>query len=332
MIHHFLVNPAAGKGKVTDALIRKIHRICRLRGVEYQIHITTRQGDATEYVRAVTTIHTNAHHRFYACGGDGTLCEVINGAPRAANAEFAVIPIGTGNDFARNFTSPENFFDIDRQLDGEAKKIDLMRYNDRFSLNTINVGFDCSVVRQTGQIKRSPLVPSGVAYAAGVAITLCKPFGTDMKIELDDGNAIQGKFLLAAFANGSFYGGGFQPAPRASLTDGLIDVCVIKKISRARFVSLVGAYKAGTYVDDKSCQPFLHYKKSSRVRISFDHPIDICVDGELEMTDYVEIESVPAALSFSIPRGSLLRAEASATQGTEKATTPTEQKEPALTE
>ncbi len=310
MIHHFLVNPAAGKGKVTDALIRKIHRICRLRGVDYQIHITTRPGDATEYVRAVTSIHVGEMHRFYACGGDGTLCEVINGAPRAANAEFAVIPVGTGNDFARNFTNKENFFDIDRQLDGEAKKIDLIRYNDRFSLNTINVGFDCAVVRQTGQIKRSPLVPSGVAYAAGVAITLCKPFGTQMKIELDDGSVIQEKLLLAAFANGSFYGGGFQPAPRASLTDGLLDVCIINKISRARFLTLVSSYKDGTYLDSKACAPFVRYKKSSSVRITFDHPIDICVDGELEMTDYVEMESVPGALAFSIPRGSCLRTEA----------------------
>ena len=309
MTHHFLVNPAAGKGKVTDALIRKIHRICRLRGVRYELHMTTRPGDATEYVRAVAAVKSDERHRFYACGGDGTLCEVINGAPRATNAEFAVIPIGTGNDFVRNFSGPENFFDIDRQLDGETRAIDLIRYNDRFALNAVNIGFDCAAAIKTSEIKRSSLVPSGLAYAAGVAITFCKPFGTQMKIELSDGSILEDQFLLTAFSNGSFYGGGFQPAPRASLTDGLIDVCLVNKLSRVKFLGMVSSYKNGTHLDNPAIARYIRHMQTDKIRITFDHPTNICADGEPEMTDFVEIESVPGALSFSIPRGSCLRAE-----------------------
>lgn len=304
MIHHFLVNPAAGKGKVTDALIRRIHRVCTARGVDYRIHITTRPGDATEYVRAVSTVQPDERHRFYACGGDGTLCEVINGAPRAANVEFGVIPIGTGNDFVRNFTNRDGFYDIDRQLGGTVQQLDMMRYNDRFALNMINVGFDCNVTKKTGEIKRSPLIPTGLAYGAGVAITLCKPFGTHIKVELDDGTVISETLLLTAVANGSFYGGGFNPAPRATLNDGLLDVAIIKKVSRARFLSLVGSYKNGTYIDKKGIESLLRYHKTKSVRMTFDAPINICVDGEIEMTDFVEIEVVPGVLPFSVPQGS----------------------------
>ena len=103
MIHHFLINPAAGKGQYTEALSRKITRTCEKRGVLYRIHSTAHPGDATNYVR--TQVEDKSEiHRFYACGGDGTFCETVSGAPMAENAEFGLIPIGTGNDFERNFT------------------------------------------------------------------------------------------------------------------------------------------------------------------------------------------------------------------------------------
>ena len=306
MLHHFLVNPAAGKGKVTDALIRRIHTAAKTAGVDYRVHVTTRPGDATDYVRKTVAGDKDTRHRFYACGGDGTLCETINGAPTAETAEFAVIPVGTGNDFARNFSNPEYFFDIKRQIEGQATRIDVMRYNDRYSLNTLNVGFDSNVSKKTGEIKRSPLIPANLAYTAGLAITLCKPFGTKMRIELPDGTVHEGIFLLAVAANGSYYGGGFNPAPRASLSDGLIDLCVIKKISRTRFIRVVGSYKDGSYLENPSLASFIHYTQVPSARLTFEKPVSICVDGENEMTDHVEIESIPGALAFSIPAGASL--------------------------
>ncbi len=304
MIHHFLINPAAGKGKYTESLTRKINRACEKRGAEYRIHVTARPGDATDYVRE--TVRDTAHtHRFYACGGDGTLSETINGAPTAENAEFAVIPIGTGNDFDRNFTGFDNFFDIDKQLDGTAHKIDVMQCNDRYAINMINIGFDSNVAKKTGEIKRSPLVPTGLAYITGVAVTLCKPFGTKMKIELADGETIDESLLLTVAAGGPFCGGGFKAAPRASLTDGLLDICVIKKMSRFKFLSLVGSYKAGTHLDLPEAKNLIRYYQTPSVRFTFDGPIGVCIDGEIEMTDHLHLSVLPRALAFSVPAGSL---------------------------
>ena len=309
MRHHFLVNPAAGKGKVTDALIRRIHTAAKTAGVDYHVHVTARPGDATAYVRKTVAAQPDIRHRFYACGGDGTLCETVNGAPTAENAEFAVVPVGTGNDFARNFTNLEYFFDIKRQIEGTPVCIDLIKYNDRYSLNTLNVGFDSNASKKTGEIKRNPMIPAKFAYTAGLAITLCKPFGTDMKIELPDGQTFEGQFLLAVAANGAYYGGGFNPAPRSSLTDGLLDLCIIKKMTRTRFLRLVSSYKDGTYLDNPSIQSFLNYAQTPSARLLFSRPVSICVDGENEMTDHVEISCVPHALSFSIPAGASLLKE-----------------------
>ena len=301
MIHHFLINPAAGKGSYTKALTHKIHRACANCGVTYCIYTTKRPGDATEYVRAAVAENPNEKHRFYACGGDGTLSETINGAPCAENAEFAVIPIGTGNDFERNFTGLDNFFDIAHQINGQVTKIDILRCNDRYALNMINIGFDSNVAKKTGEIKRSPMIPTGLAYVAGVAITFCKPFGTQMHMELADGTCIDDSLMLTAIANGAFCGGGFKAAPRASLTDGLLDICVINKVSHAQFVQLIGSYKKGTHLDMPRAKDVIRYYQTPSVNLKFDAPLGICIDGEIEMNDHINISIVPRALSFSIP-------------------------------
>lgn len=304
MLHHFIINPAAGKGRLVEALRDKITRACEARGVSYRIHITTRPGDATAYVRAATEA-SGERQRFYACGGDGTLCEAVNGAPLCAHAEFAVIPIGTGNDYVKNFSEPENFFHIDKQLDGTPTHLDMLRYNDRYALNMLNIGFDCNVAKKVGEIKRNPLIPSGLAYATGVAIHFCRPFGTHMHITLGDGTVINEEMTLAAVACGCYYGGGFKAAPRASLLDGMLDLCLVKKVSRARFLHLIGSYKKGEHLNEKTTD-CIRYCQSPSACFQLDAPTNICIDGEIEMTDRVTVAAVPKGLLFSIPQGSRL--------------------------
>jgi len=304
MIHHFLINPAAGRGDLTDSLIRRITNPCNARELDYRIYTTTRPGDATDYVRRTVSEMREERHRFYACGGDGTLCETVNGAPTAENAEFTVIPVGTGNDFVRNFTETDNFLDIERQIEGETVKIDLLMCNGRSCINMINIGFDCNVVKKTGEIKRSPLVPSGCAYAFGVVITLCGHMSTPMHIELGNGEVIREELLLTTVANGAFCGGGFYSNPRASLTDGLLDVCAVSKLSRIRFVGMIKHYKNGTHLETEKLKPFIRYYQTDSVRFRFEKPINVCIDGEIEMSETVDIRVLPQVLNFSVPRGS----------------------------
>lgn len=312
MRHHFLINPAAGKGNLTDATIRRITRACTARKADYRLYTTTRPGDASVYVKNILAKETDTRHRFYACGGDGTLCEVVNGIQMTGeSAEFSVVPIGTGNDFVRNFTSQEHFSDIERQLRGEAVMIDLIRCNGRNCINMANMGFDSNVAKKTGEIKRNPLVPSSLAYIFGLAFTFCSRMGIRMQIELDGGRSIDGNMLLSTVANGRFCGGGFLSNPRASLTDGLFDICAVKKISRAQFLSIVKYYKNGEHLDNEKCRGIVEYHQASRACFRFNQPVNVSIDGEIEMTDRVELEVLPRALAFSLPLGSaILDAEA----------------------
>ena len=154
MKHIFVINPAAGKGKNLPTLLASITYACEDLKVEYDVYHTQAAGDATTYVSETCKQNPDKKFRFYACGGDGTLSEVLNGAVGNDNAEIAVIPAGTGNDFVKTFRHPEYFTAIQKQVLGTAEKIDLLKYNDRYSLNIINVGFDCDVVVKVAEIKR----------------------------------------------------------------------------------------------------------------------------------------------------------------------------------
>ena len=306
MKHIFVVNPAAGKGKNIPALLASITYACEDLKVEYDIYHTQSAGDATVYVSEKCKQNPNERFRFYACGGDGTLSEVLNGAVGYDNAEIAVIPAGTGNDFIKTFRHPEYFSEIQKQVLGSAQKIDLLKYNDRYSLNIVNVGFDCDVVVKVAEIKRKSFVPSNLAYIMGIAAVFTKPLGKKFKVTVDDGEPVENDFMLCAMANALYYGGGFKAAPLAMINDGYMDLCLVDKVSRLDFIRIIPKYKAGKHVDENgnSVYPFVRYQKCKKVVIESEETIGVCGDGEISPTNKVVVEVIPQAIAFSIPQSS----------------------------
>ncbi len=301
--HVFIVNPAAGKGEKQADLREQIDSICQKMGVDYEIHTTTCCGETTEYVRAYCLRHSDIKLRFYACGGDGTVSETVNGAYGFANAAVGVIPVGTGNDLVRNFEGNEAFLDVAAQLEGEVTELDLLQYNDKLCTNMVNIGFDCEVVKQTAKLKRSKLIPGGMAYIAGLVITLIRKPGVKARVSVDGGEEQQRRMLLTAAANGSWCGGGFHSTPLALLDDGVMDVLLIKNVTRIRFLTLVKLYKTGTFIDNKKAREVIDYVKCESILYSFDTPQSICVDGEIDEVNELEIRVARNALRFVLPRG-----------------------------
>lgn len=301
--HVFILNPAAGKGKMQSDLQSKIEHVCTARGVDFEIHHTGAPGEATAFVRTTCEQNPDLQLRFYACGGDGTVSETVNGAYGFANAAVGIVPVGTGNDFVRNFEGKDAFLDIDAQLEGDTAMLDLMQYNGKLCANMINIGFDCEVVKQTAKLKRSKLIPKGMAYIAGLVVTLVRKPGVAARVSFDGGEPEQRRMLLTAIANGAWCGGGFHSNPLALLSDGVLDTILIKNVTRIRFISLVGMYKKGTYVTNRGARRVIDYVKSHSVHYYFDGVQSICVDGEItEVTD-LEICAVRDALRFVVPRG-----------------------------
>lgn len=303
MKNYFIINPAAGSGKKTKALKERIETVCREKGAEFEIYLTKKKGDATEYVKAMSR-RASEHLRFFACGGDGTISEVATGVVEFDHAAVGIVPAGTGNDFLRCFESPDNFWDIEAQLDGEEEKIDIVNCGGRYLLNMFNTGFDCEVAAKASSLKKIPGVSSSLAYILGVVVKLVQKPGTKFSVSLDGGEFEQKDLMLATVSNGRFCGGGFKSSPRARLADGILDVCFIKDISRRKFVSIVSKYRSGEYLDMEKLQSILEYHRAKSVKIKFDQPHNICIDGEIIKTDSVSMNVIPKKLGILIPKGS----------------------------
>lgn len=311
MKYCFILNPAAGKGEHTEVLQRSIDSACGERGVDYEVYRTAGVCDATEYVKRRVAEDPSEQYCFYACGGDGTLCEVVCGVmglPEGARASVGLIPSGTGNDFVRNFSDRERFFDISAQLDAEPVSIDLLRCNELYAINMINVGFDCEVVVKTAKLKKKKLIPSKLAYVAGLVVTLIRKPGVRMRLVTDGTERENKPYLLNTYANGCFCGGGFHSNPKASLCDGRIDALFVNNIGRLKFISLVGDYKKGTHLQPKF-DSVLRNEKADTVDLYFDAETNVSVDGEVIRVRELHLSVLQGALRFLMPKGvSLLAA------------------------
>ena len=303
MIYHFILNPKSGRrDKKQPTLEQAIKDACSKRQLSYHINYTTCPGDATEYVRSMVNISQD-RQRFICVGGDGTINELVNSAPSNPNVEFGVIPHGSGNDFVKNFTNINLFYDIEAQLDGETVSLDLIKCNDCYCVNMVNIGFDCTAAREANKLRKNKLVPRSMAYIFGVVLALFRKFGTKMKLIFDNEEVYEKELTLTAIGNGKFYGGGFMAAPKAALQDGVIDVVFIKKISRLTFFALVKEYKAGTYLKNERAMRIITYKRVPHFRMEFNAPVPICIDGEIMGAKNIEFTVVKNGLNFVVPHG-----------------------------
>lgn len=298
MKHIFIVNPVAGKGRHVAPLTEQIKTICREKGADYEIYLTTCVGDATEYVKKQS--ETGTELRFYACGGDGTLGEVARGAYGYPNVQVAVIPCGSGNDFVRSFPGVP-FHDIAAQLAGDARRIDLIQTSGGMCINLCSVGFDSAVAMSMSRYKTLPFVTGSMAYIIAIGERLFKRFSSVMKITVDGETLPEGEYVIGVCGNGRCYGGGFAAAPRANLEDGLLEVVFVKRISRLRFFTMIGKYKKGLHLDEPAFADVITYRRAKAITITSPHPVVVNYDGECELTNGMHAEILPKALLFSLP-------------------------------
>ena len=311
----FIINPKAGTGKNLDKRKDEITKMAAELGVEVGFYITKAVGDAEKFARLVCeeTKATNPDEelRLVACGGDGTVNEVLNGIMGYKNAVLGVVPIGTGNDFVRNFPENADFLDISAQLQGYTMKSDVIKYSGvidgkeqtRYCINMFNIGFDCNVADLTQTLKTYPLLSGSVAYLAAIVGMLVKKKGANLKVELDGEVVENGPLLLTAVANGGFCGGGVNSAPTASINDGMMDVNVIYDITRTKFLKKFPHYSKGTHMELPDIDDFLLFRQCKEAVITpLDGSMRLCVDGEIVDAGEVKMEMMPLAINVLVPK------------------------------
>ncbi len=301
MKHLFIINPAAGSYNRTDEYSEIIHKICRARGLDYTILVSTAPGEAIRISRKAAELAARAGKelRVYACGGDGTLNEVVTGVLGYDNVAVTVFSGGSGNDFVKLFDDPKAFFDLHRLLDADEATFDLIRCNEDISLNICSVGLDARIGTDISRFKRRLLLGGSRAYIASTLANVTKGISDHYVVEIN-GERIEEELTLICVCNGRFYGGGFNPVPEADPTDGMLDVLLASKVSIAQIAGLIGKYKSGCYRD---LPEQLRYMKTDHIRIICDKPSVINLDGERRVAQVVDMQLAKEKIRFFYPKG-----------------------------
>lgn len=297
MKHLFIINPAAGKYDHTEELSAKIKALCGTRGLDYAIRLSRQPGDCTAITREAAA--SGEEMRVYACGGDGTLNEVVCGAAGAANVAITHFPCGSGNDFIKNFTDPAAFFDLARLLDADETMLDLIQVGENYSLSICSMGIDARIGTEILKYKRLPLVTGKGAYNLSTIVNVVKGIHRHYVVEIN-GRTIDGRFTLICVCNGRYYGGGYRPVPQAMPDDGKLEVLLVNKVSRLQLAGIIGKYKAGRYSEYPEI--FRHFA-TDRVVIHCDREEVINLDGEARWGKDVEIRLSDRKLRFFYPKG-----------------------------
>lgn len=300
MKYIFIVNPHAGDNDNETIIKNAIHNSSKKEDCE--IYLTKGVGDAIQYVKGYCEKNPQEEIRFIACGGDGTLNEVFNGAVGHPNASVTCYPCGSGNDFVKVF-GVEKFKDIEKLLAAPNKKIDLLKVGDRYSDNVVNFGFDTTVAITINKEREKTGKGNKNAYTKGVITALIKSMKNTFKV-IADGEVLnpEGKALLCTVANGQYVGGSFKCAPRAKVDDGFIEVCIIKPISRIRFVQILDTYTKGNHLDDPKMKDIVIYKQAKKVEVEAPQGFAYSLDGEIIYEDHFTIEIVENAIDFAVPQ------------------------------
>ena len=297
MKYLFFINPTAGKGGLQKKIIADIESYFAEHGGDFRIHITQFKGEAMQMSREIA--QTGERVTIFACGGEGTVYEVLGGIVGFDNVTLGVIPCGSANDFLKYFDSKEPFADIAAQIGGEGVKMDIIKAGDAYCLNGCSVGMDAAVADNMIHFKRWPLVSGPMAYKLAIVKTILGKIGVNLKLSIDNGEPISGDFLFAVIANAPYYGGGYNAAPKAIPNDGQLDCTLVDKISKPRILKFLPLYQHGRHEGLDCCR----ISRCSSMEFASERPIPVNLDGEIVRSTGMRFEIVKNGVSFLIPQG-----------------------------
>jgi diacylglycerol kinase (ATP) len=286
-----ILNPAAGSVKDADAIVERIRHL-----PDVEVCVTARAGDAMKATRKALR---KGCEIIAAAGGDGTLNEVVNGLREDASAvAVGLIPLGTGNDFARTLDLPT---DVDEAiavlLAGHTRPIDLVRVKSdevRFFVNVSAGGFSGLVNEKlTPEMKKTwgPL-----AYLRGAAAALPELRAYQTTVLFENSESLTLSLYNVVIANGRYVGGGRQIAPEASIDDGLLDIILIQERSPAELALLAAQVALGNHLSSDA----IVFRRAAKVTVNSQPGMWFNVDGELVGNEPAEFEVLPRALQFVV--------------------------------
>jgi diacylglycerol kinase (ATP) len=286
-----ICNPKAGRGQALAAATAAA-AVLQEAGWTVGLAPTSARGEAGGMARAAA----ETADLIIACGGDGTLSEVVNGL-RGREIPIGFIPAGTGNDFAATTGLSRDPAQAARQiLAGRPRPVDLLDWPDRnvAAVNVIGIGFDAAVAARMNRSTRR--AGGACAYLSAIVMELARLPRVRVSVRVD-GEAWEGEALLIALANAQSYGCGMRIAPQARVDDGLMDVVLVEPMGRLRFLSKLPLVFRGTHL----ALPEVHCWQAREIAIDSDGRLPVMVDGDLLSETPLRVQVAPGALRMWLP-------------------------------
>ena len=302
MKHVFVVNPCAGKQDSTTLVTQKVEAYASEHpDFDYQIYVTRAQGDATIWTRQWCADHPGKEVRFYACGGDGTLNEVVTGIIGFPDVQVTVHANGSGNDYIKYYDTFDAFSDITRLVEGVPHPVDVMKVNDRYSINVCNFGFDAMVCKVGNDVRRKPIIGGKHSYTTGIIRSIFTSRSNYVRMTVDGEPFYDGYMLLCTLGNGRYNGGNYMCAPLSKNDDGLIEINLFKRMSLVKFASLINEYSHGTHINRPDVQKLMQYRQGTVVEMASPDPFWLVIDGEMLHSNHYRVQNIKHALTFVSP-------------------------------
>lgn len=291
MRHLFIINPAAGKKKSTAALEKLLSKL----SFPHEVVYTTKAGDAEVFARRAA--QTGEEVRIYACGGDGTLNEVVNGAAGYDNAAVTCVPKGTGNDFLKIFGLDYRtlFFDLEALAQGPQTPFDLIDCNGKLGIDVVCCGVDARIGAGVHRYKK--LFGPAAYVVSLIEHVLFRGLTRPMQGTMGD-HSWDDETTLLCVCNGRHYGGGFNPVPEAMPDDGVLDMLMIPKIGLLTIAGVIGKYASGRY---KELPQLVREHHGTCVTFSSPQPLTAVVDGEVVESTQFTIGLSDKKVNFFYP-------------------------------
>ena len=295
-----VVNPTSGRGRGARLVPEVRQRLTAL-GLEHEVVLSESPLDPPRIARQAAE---DGAEIVAALGGDG-MAGMVGSALVGTRTALAVIPAGTGNDFAGflGFKRGKPLRALPSLVDPEIMDIDAVRITgsaggaEAHFINVAGAGFDSEVNETANRMKTR--VQGTAKYVAAVLSTLRRYQPAQFEVTVDgEHHSLSG--MLVAVGNGRSYGGGMQVCPDASLSDGLLEVCVVGAMGRGEFVRNFPRVFRGTH----TTHPKVTMLRGSRVEIAADRHFDIYADGEQSLPLPAAFEVLPSSLRVVVPKGS----------------------------
>lgn len=300
--YYFILNPLSGKGKASHIISRLLNSFTR-NDQKPIISSTKKAGEATLLARdAVRQGYTH----IIAIGGDGTVNEIVNGIADS-HCTLGVIPMGSGNDFARTLYSGSISIDAVLKTLAQNKQtpIDVGwvrstnkegETKEKYFINGIGIGLDAKVAYEA---KKLNWLPNNMIYTMAALKTIMTYDSTTVSIYNNEMIDSEKKYLLISVGNGKSAGGGFYLTPDADLADGVYDICLVKDITLLKILKIFPTVFKGKH----GKFPEVKFLRTNELRIQSAEGLPVHIDGEilgLQEAD-IEIKLKHNALNVIVP-------------------------------